>query len=65
MCRKQVILEIIQTDYLAVIADKSTDISSQTQFVIVFRYINKSSGEEVERFWSYFSPESVNTEGIS
>ena len=63
--RKQVVLEISQADYLAVIADESTDISGQTQLVIVFRYINKSSGEVVERFWGYFCPESVNAEGIS
>ena len=35
------------------------------QLVIVFKYINKSSDEEVERFRSYFCAESVNAEGIS
>ena len=33
--RKQVILEISQAEYLAVVADESTDISGQTQLVIV------------------------------
>ena len=47
--RKQVILEIRQADYPAEIADDSTDKSGQTQLVN-FRYTNKSSGEEVERF---------------
>ena len=63
--RRQVIFEISQANYLAVIADESTDISGQTQLVIVFRYINNLSGEVVERFWGYFCPESVNAEGIS
>ena len=54
MFRKRVISEISQAGYLEVIADKSTCISGQTQLIIVFRYINKSSGEEVERFWGYF-----------
>ena len=62
--RRKVIFEISQAKYLAVIADESTDISGQTQLVIVFRYI-KLSGEVVERFWGYFCPESVNSEGIS
>ena len=48
--RKQVILEINQSNYLAVISDESTDISGQTQLIIVFRYIDDSSGVEVGRF---------------
>ena len=42
---KQDILEFIHADYLAVIADESTDISGQTQLVIVSRFTFKSSGE--------------------
>ena len=34
--RGQVIFETSQANYLAVIADESTDISGQTQLVIVF-----------------------------
>ena len=40
--RRKVIFEISQAKYLAVIADESTDISGQTQLVIVFRYIKLS-----------------------
>ena len=47
------------------IADESTDISGKNQSVIVFRYINKLLGEEVERLRGYFSQESVYAEGIS
>ena len=36
--RRKVIFKISQAKYLAVIADESTDISGQTQLVIVFRY---------------------------
>ena len=50
MFRKKVVLEISQTDYLAVIADENTYISGQTELVIVFRYINKSPGEVVQGF---------------
>ena len=63
--RRKVIFEISQANYLAVIADESTDICGQPQLVIVFRYINKLSGQVVERFWGYFCPKSVNAEGIS
>ena len=62
--RRKVIFEISQAKYLAVIADESTDISGQTQLVIVFRYI-KLSGEVNKRFWGYLCPESENSEGIS
>ena len=61
MFRKQVILEIIQTDYLAVIANKS----GPTQLVNVLKYINNSSGEELERFWGSFCSESVHAEWIN
>ena len=64
MFRRQVIFEISQANYLAVIEDESTSISGQTQLVIVFRYISKLSGQVVEHFWGYFCPESVNAEGI-
>ena len=48
---KQDILEFIHADYLAVIADESTDISGQTQLVIVSRFIFKSSGEYKKNSW--------------
>ena len=35
--RRQVIFELSQAKYLAVIGDESTTISGQTQLVIVFR----------------------------
>ena len=52
--KKQAILKNSEADYLAVIADESTEISGQTHLVIVSRYINKSSIEEVDHFCGYF-----------
>ena len=48
--RNQVVLEVSQTDYVAVISDESTDISSQTQLFIVFKHINKLSDQVVDHF---------------
>ena len=62
--RRQIIFEISQAHYLAVIADESTDISGQNQLVIVFTDFNKLSGKFVDNFWGYFCPESVNAEGV-
>ena len=62
--KKKVIFKNSEADYLAVIADESTEISGQSQLVKVFRYINKSSGEDLEHFCGYFCPESVKSEGI-
>ena len=61
--RYHVISEIDNVDYVAVMADDSTDVSGAVQTVIVLRYV--CEGELVERFWGYFRPESIDAEGIS
>ena len=51
--RKEVISQVRQTNFVAVIADETTDVSVQNQLSIVIRYINNDS--VVERFWGFFS----------
>ncbi|XP_065070319.1 zinc finger MYM-type protein 1-like [Rhopilema esculentum] len=43
--------EIKEADFVAVIADDTTDVSNHLQNVVVFRYI--TSGKIVERFWTF------------
>ena len=55
--------EIEQADFVAVIADDTTDVSNHLQNVVVFRYI--VSGRVVERFWSFCDLQQGNAENIS
>ena len=55
--------EVKQADFLAVIADDTTDVSNHLQNVVVFRYI--VSGKVVERFWSFCDLPQGNAENIS
>ena len=55
--------EIEQADFVAVIADDTTDVSNHLQNVVVFRYI--VSGKVVERFWSFCDLPQGNAENIS
>ena len=43
--------EVKEADFVAVIADDTTDVSNHFQNVVLFRYI--VSGKVVERFWSF------------
>lgn len=61
--QEQIVYEVSQAPFLAVMADDTTDVSEVTQMVIVIRYLLK--GRIVERFWGYFNPESTNAEGLS
>ena len=61
--KKEVIHQVRQANFIAVIADETTDVSVQNQLSIVIRYINNES--VVERFWGFFQPKRVNAEGIS
>ena len=55
--------EVKQADFVAVIADDTTDVSNHLQNVVVFRYI--VSGKVVERFWSFCDLPQGNAENIS
>ena len=61
--RKEVVSQIEQAEFVAVIADETTDVSVQNQLSVVLRYINE--GRVVERFWGFFQPKRVNAEGIA
>ncbi|VEN61553.1 unnamed protein product [Callosobruchus maculatus] len=60
---QQVGNEMKKTDYVAVIADETTDVSNQFQLVLVFRYI--VDGRPVERFWKFLLPSGHDSNGIS
>ena len=55
--------EIEQADFVAVIADDTTDVSNYLQNVVVFRYI--VSEKVVDRFWTSFDLPQGNSENIS
>ncbi|XP_068201170.1 zinc finger MYM-type protein 1 isoform X1 [Palaemon carinicauda] len=55
--------EIRKASFVAVMVDDTTDVSEQTQMVIVLRYVLE--GEIFERFWGFFTPEDQTTDGIS
>ena len=55
--------EIEQADFVAVVADDTTDVSNHLQNVVVFRYI--VSGKVVERFWTFCDLPQGNAENIS
>ena len=49
VCREEILKEIEDAEYIAVMGDETTDVSNKVQFVIVIRYINKKV-DVVERF---------------
>lgn len=44
-------------------ADDTTDVSAQTQTVLVFRY--ELNGQVHERFWGFSNPEKQDADGLS
>jgi hypothetical protein len=63
VCHDHIAAEIKEATFLAVMADDTTDVSGQTQTVIVFRYL--LHGTVYERYWGYFKPEDVTADGLS
>lgn len=61
--REIVFKEINEADFLGVIADETTDVSSKLQTVLVFRYIKDST--PVERFWGFFNCETQTADSLS
>lgn len=41
-------------DFLAVMADETTDVSSQFQLSVILRYVK--NGNPIERFWGFLLP---------
>ena len=62
-CQNIIRDEIRDTEFLAVISDDTTDVATQSQNVVTFRYIN--NGSVVERFWSFGILEKGNANSIS
>lgn len=55
VCRSEILREIAEVDYLALLGDEATDVSNCVQFVMVLRYVLKC-GSAAERFWGFFNP---------
>lgn len=55
VCREQILSEIATADFVSVIADETSDVSSKYQLVVVLRYV-LLNGKPVERFWTFTNP---------
>jgi len=64
VCQDEIKAEIKEADFISVIADETSDVSSQYQLVIVFRYL-LSSGKPVERFWTFKNPSGHDAEALA
>lgn len=62
VCQENILAEIKKSSFLALLVDDTTDVSTQTQTVIVFRY--ELNGKIFERFWGFSNPESQDAEGL-
>lgn len=60
---EEILNEINEAPFLAVIADETTDVSMKFQMVIVFRYVK--NGAPVERFWTFLLPEKHDAETLA
>ena len=63
VCRSQIQSEIESANFLAVMADDTTDVSERIQEVVVFRY--EHEGSVKERFWGFSNPTSQDAQGLS
>ncbi|GBN73354.1 hypothetical protein AVEN_114919-1 [Araneus ventricosus] len=55
VCQNHIKNEISKASFVLVIADETTDVSSISQLVVIFRYV-LSNGQAVERFWGFTNP---------
>jgi len=63
VCRDKIKEEINQSDFIALMADDTTDVSEHLQMALVFRY--ELNGNVYERFWGFFNPQGQGVEEIS
>ncbi|XP_062268110.1 zinc finger MYM-type protein 1-like [Platichthys flesus] len=61
--REKIISEIQSSDFLSIQADETTDISTQTQLVLVLRYLNGANLEE--RFFEFIPLQSATAATIA
>lgn len=64
VCREEILQEVGDADYLAILGDETTDVSNYVQFVLVLRTVDKV-GNVVERFWGFFNPAGQDAESIA
>ncbi|KAK9679125.1 Nucleotide-sugar transporter [Popillia japonica] len=53
VCHEQIIEEINNSPYMAIMTDETTDVAAKSQMVVIFRYVR--DGEPIERFWNYLN----------
>ena len=63
VCKQHIKTEILKTDFLALMTDKTTDTQGKSQMVVVLRY--EVDGKLVERFWGFFNPPNLTAEALS
>jgi predicted SnoaL-like aldol condensation-catalyzing enzyme len=59
----QIVTEIEQSDFVAIQADETTDISNKTQLVIIFRYVLNDT--VCEHFWKFINPAGTTANHIT
>ncbi|KAL4122795.1 hypothetical protein QTP88_015070 [Uroleucon formosanum] len=63
VARNTILMEINNSDFIAIIVDETTDIANTFQLALVFRY--EINGKPVERFWGYSNPDGHNAESLT
>jgi hypothetical protein len=64
LVREEINNEIQKSNYVALIADETIDVSNSVQLVTLFRYID-SEGNVCEKFWGFCIPEDHKAESIT
>lgn len=63
VARNNILTEINNSDFVAIIVDETTDISNTFQLALIFRY--EINGKPIERFWGYSNPEGHNAASLT
>lgn len=63
VCKENIAAEVAEARYIAVMVDQITDVASQFQIAIVFRYVCR--GFPVERFLGFINPEKHDVESLA
>jgi len=63
VCHEEISKEMRNSDFVALIADETSDVASFSQLVIVFRYL--VNFKPVERFWGFVIPEGHTADSLA
>ena len=63
VCQEEIMKEIKDAEFLAVIADETSDVASIFQMLIIYRYL--VNGKPVERFWNFVRPSGHDAESLT